>query len=304
MVQSAHAQMQHITTQGDPFMNQIAIVTGSTSGIGKATTLQLLEAGIDVIGIGRDKAKIDSLMETSLTIAKNASLTMIRGDLKHMDEVRIIAKHIKQFLEDRPIDFVFLVAGSVATWYTQTAEGYELQFAVNHLASFLLLHEIMDSLKKAQDAQVFVVSSASHRNTKLDFSDLMSRNHYHNLAVYKKTKLMNVLFVKQWNETNIYPNIRIHAIDPGLVRTDIGLKNTMGIERFVWRIRSRGGVDPMVPAKQMIAIAKQPNLNPRSGGYFRNGIAIQPSKAAQSKDSATKLWNYSLRLLGLTEYFR
>ena len=126
-----------------------------------------------------------------------------------------------------------------------TADGLETQLAVNHLAAFLLTHELRGVLEASAPARVVTVSSAAHRGVTLNLSDLQSESRYRSRRVYGRTKLANVLFSAELNRRlGSHSAVRAYAADPGLVNTSIGLKGTSGIERWVWQRRMRGGVSP------------------------------------------------------------
>jgi NAD(P)-dependent dehydrogenase (short-subunit alcohol dehydrogenase family) len=129
-----------------------------------------------------------------------------------------------------------------------TIEGYEQQFALNHLAGFLLTHELMPELLKTHGL-VLMTSSGSHRGIKMNWKDIMFSNGYRPLLAYKQSKLCNMLFAFGLNERYRDRGLRAYGIDPGLVHTEIGSKNTGGLVDLFWKIRKTGGADPAVHAK-------------------------------------------------------
>ena len=104
-----------------------------------------------------------------------------------------------------------------------TGEGYEQQFALNHLSGFLLTHELLNNLVKG-GGSVLITSSGSHKMMKVNWRDIMFQKHYHPLYAYKQSKLCNMLFAYSLNDRFLSHGIRAYGIDPGLVSTDIEAK--------------------------------------------------------------------------------
>ena len=272
-----------------------AVVTGATSGIGLSTVKRLVGRDVCVIGIGRDENRCKAAKEEVLRYAPLAEVEYILSDLSTTRGVRDAAAQVK-VLTGR-VDLLIHCAGTVSSWFVSTSEGFELQFAVNHLAPFLLTLELMDCLEKSDDARVLVVSSASHYHTRVRWEDIMMRRHYSCLAAYKQSKLLNVLFIKELARR--YPSVTGFAVDPGLVNTSIGLKGTRGIERAVWKWRMSRGVAPDVPAGHLAVLACDPAFSGKSGGYWKDGRELAPSPAARDEREAERLWALSEKLCGL-----
>jgi hypothetical protein len=97
------------------------------------------------------------------------------------------------------IDVLINNAGTVSSWYVSTVDGFELQFAVNHLAPFRLTYELLPLLECSQEGTIIGVSSGSHYRTRIHWKDVLLRKHYNCLLAYKQSKLANVLFATELN---------------------------------------------------------------------------------------------------------
>jgi retinol dehydrogenase 12 len=277
------------------------VVTGATSGIGKATVLELLRQNVRVLAVGRNPLKLDQMVAEIESSESRDRLIPILGNLETTKEVRELAEAIAKSAD--ALSGIIHVAGTVSTWHRLTSEGYELQFAVNHLAPFALTHHLLPLLRQAEQATILVVGSRSHRFGSIDFNDIMMMNRYHNLTAYARSKLMNNLFVKEFARRIPDSNIAIYAFDPGLVRTEIGLKNTKGIESIVWKLRMKGGVDPSVPAKWLAFHALNQFGEFPIGSYLKGPTPIRPSQSSNREDLGKRLWEESLKLTGIASYF-
>ncbi len=271
-----------------------ALVTGATAGIGLATLKLLAAMGYDCVGVGRDQLRCDAAREAVLAYCPAAKVEFIRCNLSSQTEVRALARSVLERFGH--LDILANVAGSVCSHFMTSEDGIELQFAVNHLAPFLLTHELLKLLEKSAQGRVITVSSGSHYHTKLDFNDLQQRRHYSCLGQYKRVKLCNVLFTAELNR-RLGPGSRVRAFaaDPGLVNTEIGLKGTTGLERYVWKLRMRKGVPPEVPAAAIARLATEPSLSTSNEVYWYNGNPKKPNLWALREDAARMLWEASER---------
>ena len=228
-----------------------AVITGASSGIGFAASAELIQKGYRIIGIGHDKARCDEAEKHLRALASDTDITFLCGDLMQQREVERIANEITQLLSERNenrLEVLINNAGCVRSWYTTTEEGYEQQFALNHLASFLLTYRLLAPLKRAQ-GRVILTGSESHKHMRMHWNDVMLTRGYNPLTAYKQSKLANILFAKGLNERYLGDGITSYVVDPGLVCTDIGCKNTGGLVNWIWSLRKKHGVQPEVPAK-------------------------------------------------------
>lgn len=227
------------------------VVTGATSGIGYEVCACLLKSGFGVIGLGRSAESCRSAEEKLRHSSPDGNITFFFGDMMQISEVRNLAYQIKAELErngDGKLHALVNNAGCVRSWYMTTPEGYEHQFATNHLAGFVLTHELLPNLIEGR-GRVLMTSSGSHKMMRMHWKDIMYEKHYRPLFAYKQSKLCNMLFAYGLNDRYSGLGVRAYGVDPGLVRTEIGNKNTAGLVGFVWSRRKKHGVDPSVPAE-------------------------------------------------------
>ncbi|BCR36479.1 SDR family NAD(P)-dependent oxidoreductase [Mariniplasma anaerobium] len=284
-------------------MQKIAIVTGATSGIGRQLVLKLIEQNMIVIALGRSDEKIENLkIDTEALITDNA-LYVIKGDLNNIKSIEEIEKRISFVLDEHQyqIDYLIHVAGRVTSGYHVNKDQHEMTFAVNHLAVVLLTHLLIKRIRKSEKSRILVVSSQSHYRANINFNNLESKKFYSILRSYKRSKLYNVLFVKAL--ASRFEDVPVYAIDPGLVRTKIGTKNTSKLASFVWNWRSKKGIDPMVAATHMYDVLTQERFDNISGSYIRHGQPVSSNPITYDKENIDKLWDVSLEMLDIKKYF-
>ena len=186
-------------------------------------------------------------------------------------------------------------AGCVRSWYTTTEEGFEQQFALNHLASFLLTYRLLSQLKRAQGRVIFT-GSESHKHMRMHWKDLMLTRGYNPLTAYKQSKLANILFAKGLNERYLGDGITSYVVDPGLVCTDIGCKNTGGLVDWVWSRRKKHGVPPEVPAKTYAYLCE---TNPAPRELYYHLCKPNNYSCQVTHENAEKLFALSEKLCGI-----
>jgi retinol dehydrogenase-12 len=280
------------------------VITGATSGIGLAAARLLLQAGHSVIGVGRSPERCaQHEQELRQLAAEGAAVKMICGDLALQSEVVLVAGKVRVTLGDwgrTYLDVLINNAATVPFWQTMTSEGFDLQWAVNHLAPFLLTLELLPLLKAAPAGRVVTVSSGSHYNTKLNWDDIQLRRHYNPLRVYNQTKLANVLFTLELDRRlRRDSRARAFAADPGLVNTKIGLKSNSFIARWAWDLRRRGGIPAEKSAQGLVYLATEPSIQQAKDLYWQHGRPKAPSSYALNAEAAGQLWRLSLQMCGL-----
>lgn len=284
-------------------MNKVAVVTGATSGIGKACVELLLKEEIDVIALYRNEEKMNQVMAMLSPISK-AKLTMVYGDLSDNDSVREAGKNIISILNSAyqgKLDILMNVAGMVSSGYHENKDGNEVTFATNHLSIFLLTHLLYPFMLSSSDPRILVVSSRSHYRANINFKNLQNKYFYNILKAYKRSKLYNAYFVKSF--ASKMEHIPIYAIDPGLVNTEIGMKNTNKLAQFFWKKHASRGTDIYYPAKFMIDVATLPEYKKLSGHYVLEGKVVESNPITYRMDLAEKLWLESLKLTHIKSYF-
>ncbi len=270
------------------------LITGGTSGIGFAVTLRLLEAGHHVICVGSKPESVQRAQKDIDATYPNASVLFLHADLSRQREVNFLADAIKRYLADQSIpkiDVLINNAGAVRDRYTLTEDNVEYQFATNHLAGMLLAYRLLPML---HGGMILFTGSYAHYRGKIRWKDIMHRHFYYILAMYRQTKLANVMTAKMFNKILEPLAIKSYVVDPGLVNTDIAAKHVSWLIRLVWHFHRRQGTLADVPAKTYEYLIDN---RPESGLYFRDEKPIRYNRLVDKPDEAKKLFHYSEALL-------
>ena len=271
------------------------VITGATSGIGYAAAKALASSGARVIGVGRTDQTCAVAKQKLLAEVPDARIEFVKGDLSSQAEVNSVADQILSLIEGR-LDGLINNAGGVRSGYTTTADGYELQFALNHLAGFLLTYRLWQPLMAAKGRVIFTGSN-SHKKTRMHFKDVMYSKHYSTLMAYKQSKLCNMLFAKEINRRFAGSGVTAYVVDPGLVNTNIGNKQTAGIVSAFWSLRKKYGDSPDYVAQTYAYLSNQ---SPKPVQLYYH--ACKPAaydKRADSEPDARRLFELSEQLCGI-----
>jgi NAD(P)-dependent dehydrogenase (short-subunit alcohol dehydrogenase family) len=279
------------------------VVTGATSGIGLAVARELARKGATVIGVGRSAERCRAALEFLPSVRPGAEHLFLTADLSLQGEVRGLAARIREALDFRGqshLDGLVNNAGAFTYWLTLTAEGFETQWAVNHLAPFLLTQELLPQLEAAPAARVVTVSSGSHYPGRIHWDDVQLFRRYNCLRAYEQSKLANVLFTAEFNRRRGEgSNVRALAADPGLVKTEMGWKSMPSAVRWIWSIRRRGGVPPEEAARGIVFLLEDPAPRESDSIYWKDGRPVAPSRFASDAVAAGRLWDLSRRMCGM-----
>lgn len=279
------------------------VVTGATSGIGLAVGEELIRRGANVIGAGRSAERCRQAEQQLLALNPQAKIAYCTADLSLQSQVRALADQVREKLASwdvQALDGLLNNAGTVPFWQTLTAEGFDTQWAVNHLAPFLLTLGLLPLLRAASTARVVTVSSGSHYGAGLRWDDIQLLRHYSALRAYKQTKLCNVLFSAELDRRLAGSGVRAFAADPGLVNTEIGLKSNSFLARWAWGIRRRGGISAGESARGVVFLLTDPSIQEAHQVYWKHGKPKPPNPYALDEAASRRLWDLSAQMCGIT----
>jgi len=281
------------------FSYKTVVITGASAGIGFQTALEFCRRGAFVIGVGRSADHCSSAREKILRSVPDAKIEYLLADLSKQQEVRRLAKEIKQLLAHEQINHLDVLVNNAGTFVdrlTLTEDGIEKTVAVNHLAPFLLTYLLLPLLEKSNDSRILTVSSDSHFRTFLIPERIRKPALHISLWQYKVSKLANVLFTLEFNLLHKGRSPHAFAVDPGLVNTDIGLKGTGVLSSYIWKQRQKAGVDPIRPATTLLFLAGDRQSAQSNAVYWYDCAEKQPSRNALDQNLARRLWVESEKL--------
>lgn len=270
------------------------IVTGSNSGIGKVTALELARRGSHVIMACRSVERSQPVADEIKQQTGNQAVEIVKLDLGSLESVRscstqLLAKNI-------PIHGLVNNAGITAGLRgekTLSPEGFEPTFATNHLGHYLLTRLLLDRIKQTAAARIVNVSSHSHYLAKkLDFNRLTSPPGRLGLKEYEVSKLCNVLFTRELARRLAGTGVNVYAVHPGQVETNIWRRLPSGA-RWLF-VKMMGMITPEEGAVSSLHCATSPEAANETGLYYdQKGKQKHPSRIAQDDALAGTLWTKS-----------
>ena len=275
---------------------KVVLITGGTSGIGKAAAKALAGMGAEVVVTGRNRQRGEGALEEIRSESGNERVSLLLADLATQAEVRRLAKEFRTS-HDR-LDVLVNNAGLYKTRRTETPDGIEMTLAVNHLAPFLLTNLLLDLLKKSAPSRVITVSSEAERWGKIDLDDLQSERRYRGFPVYGKSKLANIMFTYELAERLRGTGVTSNCMHPGSVNTNMG-KNERGVGILLFRAFKPFMRSPEKGADTLVYLAASPDVEGRTGEYFIDCEVATPSEEAYDGTLREKLWEVSEKLTGL-----
>ena len=278
-----------------PGSQPIAIVTGASSGIGLHTALGLARTGMRVVMAGRDRARTEAARRFVAERTKSDRVAAALADFSSLAAVRGLAN---EFLSanDR-LDLLVNNAGLMSPKYRLSADGFELTFAVNHLAPFLLTNLLLDRLRASAPARIVTVASEAHRGHRLDVAELARPHDWGPLKAYGRSKLCNILFTRELAARLEGSGVVATCLHPGVVATAIGQRG--GMTELVWRLAKPFMRSPEKGAETSLFLATVPDPAPFHGGYVIGKALARPDPTALDSGVARRLWEESARLVGL-----
>ncbi len=277
--------------------DKVCVITGGTDGIGKAAAHELAVQGAKLLIHGRDPDKGARAVAEIKARSGNPEIDFLQADFASLAEVRGLAAAVTQ--RTPRVDVLINNAGGFFGRRTLSKDGYEMTFAVNHLAPFLLTHLLLDALKSTPQSRIVTIASAAHKGASIVFDDLQATRKFSGLACYGRSKLANILFTRALAKRLKGSGTTATCLHPGFVRTEIGRDIDAPIGKLIFGLMSRFARSPQKGAQTLVYLAASPQAQGASGGYYFDCKEIAPAPEAQDDKVAERLWEVSARMVGM-----
>jgi NAD(P)-dependent dehydrogenase (short-subunit alcohol dehydrogenase family) len=260
------------------------VITGATDGLGKGLAAELAPSGARLILHGRNQEKGKALLE-ELRPKATGEIEWLRADLSSLDEVRRLADDL---LEEDRIDVLVNNAGiGTAGGRQESSDGYELTFAVNYLAPFLLTRRLHPLIERSAPARIVNVSSAGQ--APIDFDDVMLEQGYSGFQAYCQSKLALVMLTFDLAEEVEGSGVTANCLHPGTY-----MPTNM--------VRA-AGVDPVTPLEEgveaTLRLVSSPEVADINGHYFDGTSESAPHPQAEDPEARRRLRELSEELTGV-----
>ena len=282
--------------QTDSMTGRVCVVTGPTRGIGRATAEGLARLNATVVLVSRGLEDGQRVSREIAAVARSKP-DIVPADLSSQASIRHAAEELRRRYP--AIHVLINNAGIITRKREVTVDGIEKQFAVNHLAYFLLTRLLLDSLRAGVPSRVINVSSGVHGGATLDFEDLQGERSYRANRAYGQSKLANILFTYELARRVNGTGITANCLHPGVIGTKL-LADYMGAPVGAGAVARTFGATPERGAATSIYLASSPEVEGVTGQYFEDKRARRSSRESYDEAAARRLWEISERLTGLS----
>lgn len=273
--------------------DQTCLITGSTSGIGKATAMQLAEKDWHIIIHGRKDHECRKVRDEIIEKTGNKNVEYIVADLSLMKEVERMADEVHKRFPN--LNILVNNAGSFSMERVITKEGIEFTWAVNYLSRFLLVDRLLDLLKKNAPSRIIDVAGAYHASGEIHFEDIKLEKNYSYQTANNQAKLANVLFTYKLAERLKGSNIVTNCLHPGFVNTGSILRvpGVPGFYKLMYKVMSIFSKSPEQGAETSVYLASSQEAGEVSGKYFIDKKEVKSAPQTYDRILQDKLWNFS-----------
>ncbi len=274
---------------------RIVMITGANSGIGKATAMALATMGATVVMVCRDQSKGEVAQAEIVAVSDNQTVDLMKADLSSQKSIHQLAADFRARYPQ--LHVLINNAGVNLPKRTVTVDGVETQFAVNHLAPFLLTNLLLDVIKASAPSRIINLNSVVHTRGKLDFDNLQGEKRYRGFGMYSQTKLANMLFTYELARRLEGTSVTVNALHPGPVRTNLG-SDYFWMKPLITVLRPLT-LSPEQGAETSVFLASSPEVESINGKYFVKKKAVPSSKESYDEAAAKRLWQISEELTKL-----
>jgi NAD(P)-dependent dehydrogenase (short-subunit alcohol dehydrogenase family) len=277
---------------------KVVVVTGSNTGIGFETALGVAQQGATTILACRNQAKAEAAAKQVTQRTWNDDVHVVSLDLADLASVRKAAEDVLAGW-DR-LDVLVNNAGGTWSQHLLTAQGFEYTFGVNHLGHFYLTNLLAERLRASAPARVVSVTSIGHHFARggMHFDDLQSEKRYQGMEAYCRSKLANILFIRQLAQRMDGSGVTANAAHPGWVRSRFGMDgDTKGGTSVGMRVLRPFQIGPARGARTSVFLATSPAVAGKTGMYWVRSKPGHMSQEARDDAAAKRLWDESEQLL-------
>ncbi|HEX2909751.1 MAG TPA: SDR family oxidoreductase [Chloroflexia bacterium] len=272
------------------------LITGATSGIGKATAMGLAALGANLLIVGRDRTRTEATAREIKLAFPGVSVDLMLADLASLKAVRQLAEQVNQNFSQ--LHVLINNAGTLNITRKVTVDGFEETFQVDYLASFLLTNLLLPLLQKSGKARIVTVSSGIHQTATMRWDDLQGEKQYGEYKAYAQANLARILFSYELARRLKDSDMTANCLHPGGVATNMGSSNK-SLMSSLFRLAAPFLKKPEEGARTSIYLASSPEVEGVSGKYFVNCKERKSSKLSYSETDAQRLWKISEELVGL-----
>lgn len=248
-------------------MEKTILITGATDGIGKQIAYDLAKKGHSIILHGRKENKLISTIDALKSKFPDVEVGSVLADFSSLDQVKQMAEDISTRYDH--LDVLINNAGIYQTQFKKSADGFEMNLAVNYLAVYVLTKNLLKLIVKSSPSRIINVSSITHKRGRIDLEKLQEQNgqFFDSYKAYADSKLMLIYFTYCLSDELIGSGVTVNALHPGVITTKM---LTQGFNMT--------GEDVKKGAETPVYLALSPEVQNISGKYFDKKLSVPSSR--------------------------
>ncbi len=282
-------------SNGEWIRGKTCMITGATSGIGRASALELGRLGAKLVLVCRNRERGQELVR-EIQRAGNPDVELMVANLESRAAIRKLAADF--IATGKPLHVLMNNAGVFNMKRALTSDGLEEVFAVNHLAYFMLTLLLLDRIKESAPARIINISSDLHQRATIKFDDLGGERSYGGMSSYAQSKLGNVLFTYELARRLAGTGVTVNCVHPGAVATNLA-NNSGAIIGAAWKLAGAFMKSPDKGARTQVYLASSPEVEGVTGKYFIDAKEARSSAESHDAAIARRLWEVSAKMTGL-----
>ncbi len=272
------------------------MITGANSGLGRAAATDLAKMGASIVMVCRNEQKGREAQSKIKEESGNNLVDLLIADLSSLVSIRKLAVEFQQ--KYSKLDVLVNNAGLFNLRRHLSEDGFEMTFAVNYLAPFLLTNLLLEKLKASAPSRVVNVSSVAHYSGHINFDDLQGENGYSGFRAYSQSKLALILFTRELAIPVSSFGVTSNSLHPGAVATNIWSR-AAGPAGFIMKLPTLFMTSAKKGAETIVYLASSPDVENVSGEYFEKKVSKKSAEESYDNGIAAKLWDVSARLVRL-----
>jgi NAD(P)-dependent dehydrogenase (short-subunit alcohol dehydrogenase family) len=277
---------------------KVCLITGAASGIGLETARGLAQMDAHIVMVTRNRESGIPAKQEIVRSTGNTAVDLLTCDFSSQKQIRALADEVNKRYPQ--LHVLVNNAGTFVSEFKLTEDGAEWQWGVNHLGYFLFTHLLLDKLKASVPSRIVNVASAGHYPGAIDLESLDKEvGKYNGLKAYNQSKLGNVLFTYELARRLEGSGVTANTLHPGVIRTEIGNKNSRGLATLGWKILKPFMATAEHGASTSVYLASSPEVEGVSGYYFEECKPKQSSADTYNLSLAAQVWDRSMEMCGM-----
>ena len=276
---------------------KVCLVTGATSGIGQVAAIELARRGAHIVIVGRSAEKCANTQAQIRATRSDAIVDTLVTDLSSLAETKRLAEQVRERYPR--LDVLLNNAGAMFWNRSESVDGIEKTFALNHLSYFVLTNLLLPVLKQSAPARIVNVASDAHKGVSINFDDLQFKQKYSGWKAYQQSKLANILFTYELAKRIEGKGVTANTLHPGFVLTNF--LQVFHDAPAGWLINALAplvAISPERGARTSIYLASSPEVKGVSGRYFAKEKPVVSSPQSRDPLAAERLWQVSVEMTG------